>query len=153
MPQFLSTAGVCIGYFICYGTTLLDSSFSWRAPYIVQTFIALIFAGCYFVLPESPRWLVSTGKQLQAVKAFETLGIPMSEVEQSFLRQPAQENPSMSFGQSFLLLFRRAYRARTILALFLLGMVQLSGIDGVLYVCTMSTLCDVMVMRFHTDRS
>jgi len=31
-------------------------------------------------------------------------------------------------------IFRRQYRAKTILALFVLGMVQLSGIDGVLYV-------------------
>ncbi|KAK6074014.1 polyol transporter 2-like protein 1 [Seiridium cupressi] len=39
----------------------------------------------------------------------------------------------LSPWQSLALLFRRGYRSRTILALFILGMVQLSGIDGVLY--------------------
>jgi len=47
--------------------------------------------------------------------------------------RPTEQRPSLSAWRGFLLLFRRGYRARTILALFILGMVQLSGIDGVLY--------------------
>jgi len=56
----------------------------------------------------------------------------MAEAEKDVLRNPEQR-PSLSAWQGFLLLFRKGYRARTILALFVLGMIQLSGIDGVLY--------------------
>jgi len=36
--------------------------------------------------------------------------------------------------QGFVMIFRRPYRESTLLALYVLGVVQLSGIDGVLYV-------------------
>lgn len=57
------------------------------------------------------------------------------EAEKDILNVPEGEQVRFSSGlQSFLLPFRKQYRSRTILALFVLGMVQLSGIDGILYV-------------------
>lgn len=130
----MAAAGVCIGYFICYGSTRFSNSLSWRTPYIIQSGIAFILTTCCFILSESPRWLVSKGRRDEAIRAIERLHISTAEAEKDFLCTVAQENPSLSLWKSFLLLFRRGYRARTILALFLLGMVQLSGIDGILYV-------------------
>jgi MFS family permease len=133
LPQFMATAGICIGYFICYGTVHIDSSMAWRLPYIIQAAIGVILAISCISLPESPRWLMLHGKRTDAVKALDRLEIPMAEAEKDILGA-GQQGPSLSAWQGFLLLFRKGYRARTILALFLLGMVQLSGIDGVLYV-------------------
>ncbi|KAF2665645.1 general substrate transporter [Microthyrium microscopicum] len=133
MPQFLATTGVCLGYFICYGTTLVTNQFSWRAPYIVQSAVAVMLMACCIVLPESPRWLVGKGRKEEAIASIKKLGVSMAEAEHDFLGSQNQEATSLSLWHSFSLLFRRGYRARTILALFLLGMVQLSGIDGVLY--------------------
>jgi MFS family permease len=133
LPQFMSTAGVCVGYFICYGTVHIGSSMSWRLPYIFQAAIGVALALSCLWLPESPRWLVVHGRRTDAVKALDRLDFSMIEAEKDILSSNEQR-PSLSAWQGFLLLFRRAYRARTILALFVLGMVQLSGIDGVLYV-------------------
>jgi len=137
LPQFMSTAGVCIGYFICYGTVHINSSMAWRFSYIFQACVGLALAFGCFVLPESPRWLILHGKRVDALDALRRLDFSMVEAEKDILRN-AEQRPSSSGWQGFLLLFRKGYRARTTLALFVLGMVQLSGIDGVLYVSELS---------------
>jgi MFS family permease len=133
LPQFMATAGVCAGYFTCYGTVHMQSSMAWRLPYVLQSLIGGVFIGSCFILPDSPRWLLLQGRQLEALRALERLDFIETEEQQAMLGQMEQRS-SLSACQSFLLLFRRGYRARTILALFILGMIQLSGIDGVLYV-------------------
>lgn len=133
MPQFMATAGVCVGYFICYGTVHIQSSMAWRLPYVIQGGLALAFGASCLILPESPRWLMLHGKRDEAIHALQQLNVSMTEAETGFLTA-TEQRPSMSPWQSFKLLFTRGYRARTILALFVLGMVQLSGIDGVIYV-------------------
>jgi hypothetical protein len=74
---------------------------------------------------------MAKGKRTAAVKAIRDLDISIGEAEHGILQ--GEQTASISLWNGFLLLFRRGYRARTIMALFLLGMVQLSGIDGVLY--------------------
>ncbi|KAF2970385.1 hypothetical protein GQX73_g3227 [Xylaria multiplex] len=132
LPQFMSVTGIASGYFTCYGSVYIKSSFAWRLPFIVQVFISVLLAWCCFVLPESPRWLQMQGKREETLRAFERLEISMVEAQRIMI-VPATQNLSLSPWRSLLLLFRKTYRSRTILALFILGMVQLSGIDAILY--------------------
>lgn len=140
LPQFMATAGICVGYFTCYGTVSIQSGMAWRIPYIIQCIISALFvAGC-MTIPDSPRWLMLHGRRQDALVALDWLDFSMIEAERDFLTATEQRS-SLSLWQNLVLLFRRGYRSRTILALFVLGMVQLSGIDGVLYVsATLPTL-------------
>lgn len=135
LPQFMATAGVCIGYFTCYGTIAIQSTLAWRVPYIIQCILSVVFIVGLTVLPDSPRWLMTHNRRQDALNALGRLDFSMVEAERDFLTVVDQRS-SLSPWQSLVLLFRRNYRSRTILALFVLGMVQLSGIDGVLYVST-----------------
>ncbi|TPX18087.1 uncharacterized protein E0L32_011857 [Thyridium curvatum] len=135
MPQFLATAGVCAGYFTCYKTVEIGSSMAWRLPYVVQGAGAALLALSCLLLPESPRWLMLHGQRPEATRALQRLDFSLAEAERDFMASPEQ-SLSLSPWQSFLLLFKRGYRGRTVLALFVLGMVQLSGIDAVIYVGT-----------------
>ncbi|KAI1075759.1 putative MFS sugar transporter [Whalleya microplaca] len=132
LPQFMATAGVCFGYFTCYGTVNIKSDMAWRVPYIIQCFISAVLAWSCILLPDSPRWLMLHGRQADARRVLERLDINMVEAERDILTATEQVQ-SLSPWQGFVLLFKRGYRARTILALFILGMVQLSGIDAVIY--------------------
>ncbi|KAI1463019.1 putative MFS sugar transporter [Daldinia caldariorum] len=132
LPQFMATAGVCAGYFTCYGTVNLQSDLAWRVPYILQCAFSAVLAWSCLLLPDSPRWLMLQGRQADARRALERLDFNMAEAERDFL-MTTEQSPSLTPWQGMALLFKRGYRARTILALFILGMVQLSGIDGVLY--------------------
>ena len=113
----------------------LLSSWAWRVPYVVQGVFALVLTVACKTLPESPRWLILHGQRQEAERQVERLGIHREEAEKDILNVTDSEQARLSTGlQSFLMPFRKQYRRRTVLALFVLGMVQLSGIDGVLYV-------------------
>jgi MFS family permease len=139
LPQFMATAGICVGYFTCYATIAVQSSMAWRAPYVVQSILAAVLVAICLVLPDSPRWLMSHGKRVEALRALKQLNFSMIEAERDFMT-PTDQQSSLSLWQGFTLMFRKGYRAQTILAFFVLGMVQLSGIDGVLYVRSLSSL-------------
>ena len=133
VPQFATTIGVCLGYFSCYGSIKLSGSMAWRAPFIVQCVVGAALALSCLVLPESPRWLMQHGKPQLAGLAIQRLGLDVVEAERDYLAS-TEQRVSLSLWQGLVILFRKSYRRRTTLALFILGMVQLSGIDGVLYV-------------------
>ena len=136
LPQFMATIGVCTGYFTCYGSIHIDSSIAWRVPFIIMGILAVILAGSCVYLPKSPRWLQINGRRGEALRAVERLGISSAEAEKDIFT-PSTDNvpprPAMTLSD-FSLVFNKEYRMRTSLGIFILGMVQLCGIDGVLYV-------------------
>lgn len=68
------------------------------------------------------------------MRSLDRLNIPRVEVERDMSKLTARSESKLSTWQSTRSIFQRKYRLRTTLGLFVLGMVQLSGIDGVLYV-------------------
>ena len=138
MPQLLVTAGTCIGYFTCYGSVKLTSSISWRLPFIIQAVGGVVLAVFCYCIPTSPRWMFLHGDRDIAMKACRLLDVSTVEMEKDILRpaEDAARSPSTNTGlRGLLTIFERQHRTRTILGLFILGMVQLCGIDGILYVC------------------
>ncbi|KAF2816110.1 general substrate transporter [Mytilinidion resinicola] len=133
ISQLATTTGLCGGYFTCYGSTKIVSSISWRLPYIIQAAFAFTLAVSTWFLPTSPRWLMLSGKRVAALKEIDRLNLSRVEAEKDFLNSTNEIHAAPSTLEGFLIIFRRQYRARTMLALFILGMVQLSGIDGVLF--------------------
>ena len=135
LPQLFSVLGICIGYFICYVTVRLQSSMAWRTSFIIMAIVSAGLTIACFFLPPSPRILILHNRRDEAIAAIERLGILQAEAEKDILRVQ-DEDLQMSrttFWQSFTTIWKRQYRSRTILALFILGMVQLCGIDGILY--------------------
>lgn len=134
LPQFASAVGVCAGYFTCYGSIRIEGSMSWRLPFVIMAAMAAIMAGGCWFLPESPRWLILHGKRDQALKELDRLDFSKEEAEKDVLRPIERDNTEFGWIAGLKLIFRRDNRSKTFLALFLLGIIQLSGIDAVLYV-------------------
>ncbi|KAF2716209.1 general substrate transporter [Polychaeton citri CBS 116435] len=152
IQQFLTTFGICMGYFVCYGTvTIPTTSLSWRLPFAIQSFLSLVYAGCALcLLPQSPRWLSSKGRIVEADLAWSKLGISGVEREKAEEEQTSKSMqvevgpeiariPSNSIntgaitGHTLFRVFAKDVRMRTLLGVFMSGFQQLSGIDGVLY--------------------
>ncbi|RDW62103.1 hypothetical protein BP6252_11536 [Coleophoma cylindrospora] len=133
MPQLMAAFGICAGYFTCYGSIHISSSLSWRLPFIIQSILAIVLAISCIYMPMSPRWLQLNNRSEEALRSIHRLDISPVEAEKDILRpRPlVREGPSGVSG--FLTMFKREYRGRTMLAFFILGMLQLCGIDGVLY--------------------
>ncbi|KAI9746592.1 MAG: hypothetical protein M1818_000305 [Claussenomyces sp. TS43310] len=147
--QLLITLGICLGYFICYGTTNINSSLAWRLPLALQAVIALALAVMsYLYLPPSPRWLAYKGRKEEASVTWDQLGVSGAEREKDLLQNPTLQEPSVlqSIANQKTLIgaarrniinaadkFGKESRMQVFLAIFLMSMQQLSGIDGVLY--------------------
>jgi sugar porter (SP) family MFS transporter len=131
VQQLLVTMGIAVGYFTCYGTVRSStSSFSWRFPFALQSFLAFIYALlAFFFLPESPRWLKSKGRMEDSHNAWEKLGIADAEREKDERRD---QNLTVQEPESLALTPIRSRQSihsthqTSWLAVF-------AGIDGVLY--------------------
>ena len=118
----------------------MDSTFAWRLPFTILACLSMVYAaGSILWLVPSPRWLTLRGRQSEASAAWDVLGVghaereKAEEIEQAATVAEAR-NPSPTEKHSFLDVFARDVWSRTFMAIFLLGMQQLCGIDGVLYV-------------------
>lgn len=72
--------GRCVGFYNCgwfggsipaafvtFGTSYIDSNWSWRIPLLFQCFACIIVLCSVFFLPESPRFQMANGKEEDAV--------------------------------------------------------------------------------------
>jgi DNA-directed RNA polymerase III subunit RPC2 len=133
----------------------MESSLSWRLPFILLASLSMIFSVSSFLwLIPSPRWLSIRGRRAEASAAWDKLGIGHAEREKAEIEQSTELRDTSASTEainhqdiaaaapsegrpvkdSFLDVFKGDVRTRTGLAIFLMGMQQLSGIDGVLYV-------------------
>ncbi|KAH7334576.1 hypothetical protein B0J17DRAFT_770897 [Rhizoctonia solani] len=135
MLQLFVTIGIALGYFICYGSLNIQSTLSWRMPFIVQTGVAMVLGTGMPLLPYSPRWLFQNGRVEEAWRVLEAFDRhSSSEKEKEELIARAQERQGRDETVGVIEAFRDPdSRGRTLLAVFMMGMQQLSGIDGVLF--------------------
>jgi len=142
VPQFFISSGLVIGYFVCYGTSHLPGSISWRLPIVLQAGIAFTNSAAAIFLPQSPRWLQARGCSEEAHRVVEQLGLDEAEkLElQSHFTVVLSQSPDLSFWESVRQTahdlkeaFDAPFRSRTLFGCFLMASQQLSGIDGILY--------------------
>ncbi|EPQ32273.1 uncharacterized protein PFL1_00470 [Pseudozyma flocculosa PF-1] len=65
--QLMLAIGQVIGAVIPQGSKDIDSAWSYRTPIICNLFFVAILVGGLFMLPESPRWLISKNKDEKAL--------------------------------------------------------------------------------------
>ncbi|KAK1593905.1 hexose transporter [Colletotrichum navitas] len=144
LPQFSIVTGIVVGYFMCYGTARIESSsLAWRLPLAIASLLGIVLSSTYWIVPTSPRWLLSKGRLDEARVVLDTLGLDENErvelLEQSMSEvQEHRANVTLwellrqtfaDFGEAF----SAPFRSRTAFGCFLMSAQQLSGIDGILY--------------------
>ncbi|CAN0881042.1 Monosaccharide-sensing protein 2 [Linum grandiflorum] len=73
LPQFTGSGGMFLSYCMVFGMSLMETP-SWRLMLGVLSIPSLLyFALTIFFLPESPRWLVSKGRMLEAKQVLQRL--------------------------------------------------------------------------------
>lgn len=121
---------------MCYATTRIPSSVSWRLPMGIQVVASTILAaGCPF-LPQSPLWLHHVGRHDEARATWSVLGVSATDAEkneQIALREQATRGSLWAEMRGVL---HQGMRSRTALGVFLHMMQNACGIDGIMYVST-----------------
>ncbi|KAL2800467.1 putative transporter [Aspergillus keveii] len=146
LVQVFITVGLVTDYFMCYGTVRPHSDFFWRFSLALQAGVAALLAIlARFWLPESPRWLGHQGRHAAADAAWVVLGIGEADRDNG-----GEETDTLDSGDRMTIWDRALFdhgrgiaqlrrvldpgsRRQALLAVFLMSMQQLSGIDGVLY--------------------
>ncbi|KAL1743659.1 general substrate transporter [Schizophyllum fasciatum] len=143
--QLFISSGIMVGYFVCYGSLNIVGSLSWRLPWILQCLTCSVTAVGVRFLPHSPRWLLHVGRHEEAVHAMQRLDLSKDEfitlaaseeeekAQQAAAREKAQRGGWKHHVAQFKEAFAPGLRGRTGMALFMLSIQQLAGIDGVLY--------------------
>jgi MFS transporter, SP family, arabinose:H+ symporter len=128
--QFNVVAGILLAYLSNYliGTMGLDGT-EWRWKLGVSAFPALLFFLMLFVIPRSPRWLVSRGRVAEAREVLKLNGEENIEAELS--QMMASVDLDRRHGAEPL--FVRQYRLPIFLAISIGMFNQLSGINAILY--------------------
>ncbi|CAN6674926.1 high-affinity glucose transporter Hxt2p [Trichomonascus vanleenenianus] len=73
MQAVVTIAGLCIAYWLDYGTSYTFSSFQWRFPMAFQSFFAVFLVAIIVCLPETPRWLVFKDRHEEALEVLARL--------------------------------------------------------------------------------
>jgi MFS family permease len=73
LEELSIVTGIVIAFWITYGTRLILSEWSWRLPFSIQVIPGLVLGVGIIFLPFSPRWLVSKGRDGEALDALAKL--------------------------------------------------------------------------------
>lgn len=73
LEEFSIVSGIVIAFWITYGTQYISSEWSWRLPFLLQIIPGLILGAGIIFLPFSPRWLVSKGRDKEALESLAKL--------------------------------------------------------------------------------
>ncbi|RZC45775.1 hypothetical protein C5167_038722 [Papaver somniferum] len=100
LPQFSGSGGMFLSYCMVFGMSLMASP-SWRLMLGVLSIPSLIYVVLtIFFLPESPRWLVSKGKMLEAKHVLQRLrGTDDVEGEMALLVEGLNFGGEISFQE------------------------------------------------------
>lgn len=105
--------GIVIAYWITYGTRYMAGEWSWRLPFLLQMVPGFILVAGVIILPFSPRWLASKGRNEEALNSLAKLrNLPASDrrIRQEYLdilsevkfhqRMNAEKHPKLQSGSS-----------------------------------------------------
>ncbi|KAF2110813.1 hypothetical protein BDV96DRAFT_191181 [Lophiotrema nucula] len=129
--------GLALSYWFTFGLAYVsNASAAWRVPIAVQIFFALVAFCILWFMPESPRWLILTGREEEALVVLSALNdedIDGPEIRDEFL-QIKDAILVMSSGSTSSLRSNKEKRNmhRAVLAYFIQVFQQMSGINLIL---------------------
>jgi MFS family permease len=93
LEEFSIVFGIVVAYWITFGTKEIQSEWAWRLPFLLQIIPGLILGAGILFLPFSPRWLVSKGRDVEALSTIGRLRrLPTSDkrVQQEWMEIRAE---------------------------------------------------------------
>ncbi len=130
MYQFNIVFAILLAYVSNYLLKGVGGANDWRWMLGVMAVPALIYSILVFAIPESPRWLVTKGRNEEAKKVLNKLGIYNADEEIAAIKAGIAHEDIGGHKVSFI---SKNHRAILALAFFVAFFNQFSGINFILY--------------------
>ncbi|WP_257666300.1 sugar porter family MFS transporter [Parapedobacter tibetensis] len=127
MFQLNIVAGILIAYLTNFLLAGFGGEDAWRYMLGIMAIPAMVFYGLLWWIPESPRWLASKGRAVDAGRVFIRLG------ETNALEKANDVVATSGAGAGKESLFNGKYNKPIVYAVLLAMFNQLSGINAILY--------------------
>ena len=114
------------------GDDAWNTNYGWRWMLGAEVFPAVALLVLLFFVPESPRWLIQADREEEAHRVLESIGGPSHAKTEI---QAVREVLAKEEGR-FLELFEQRFRLPLIIAVALMAISQLSGINAIMYYST-----------------
>lgn len=129
ITQFNIVLGILLAYLSNYGVALMDlGAIEWRVMFGIEAFPAAAFFALLFLVPRSPRWLVSVRRSDEAAAVLRAVGAENVERELEQITASLEETRG-----AIERVLRKRYRRPVLLALAIATFNQLSGINALMY--------------------
>lgn len=130
--QFNIVFGILLAYLSNFAIlSLLPGDIAWRYMFGVEAVPALVFVLLLFMVPESPRWLMTVGRRDEAVATIQQLSSDAEEAH--FQQQEIEEDLRSREDLPAVKFFTSGHRKVILLAFAIAAFNQLGGINAVLY--------------------
>jgi sugar porter (SP) family MFS transporter len=130
---------IVIGILLAYCSNYLvvcvlgtDYADNWRWMFGVMALPALMFLGISLCIPESPRWLIKSGRREQAETVLRRFGHENPSAEAAEIAESLRSEA----GSVHVSLWQRKYMKPLLLAAMVAAFNQLDGINAILYYAT-----------------
>lgn len=159
LEEFSIVFGIIVAYWITFGTRYIPNEWSYRLPFLLQIFPALLLGVAVLWIPFSPRWLVSKGRDDECLTSLCKLrNLPPDDprvqaewldirAEVAFHREVAEKkHPGLAEKSeinlwamtkfeisSYLDCFRQGYWRRTMVGIMIMFFQQFVGINALIY--------------------
>lgn len=139
LQQCVINFGILSSFLIQYGCSFINSNAAWRVPIGIQMVPTIALFCVMWILPESPRWLLLKGRNLDALQVLarvhangdqddDYVRAEFIEIKQKFEWEQTVKKPSY-----FDLLFSKKYARRTYIGIGAQFWQQAVGINSILY--------------------
>ncbi|PSK56926.1 hypothetical protein B9Z65_6550 [Elsinoe australis] len=159
LEEFSIVFGIIVAYWITFGTRYIPNEWSYRLPFLLQIFPALLLGVAVLWIPFSPRWLACKGRDDECLTSLCKLrNLPPDDprvqaewldirAEVAFHREVAKKkHPGLAEKSeknlwamtkfeisSYLDCFRQGYWRRTMVGIMIMFFQQFVGINALIY--------------------
>lgn len=131
--QLAITLGILLSYII--GTFFEDEPDGWRSMFWAGFIPSIILLVGMFFVPESPRWLISKGREEEALKNLKKLRSDEQAVSE-FNEIKALLDSEKSSRGDWAMFFSKRLRTPLIIGILIFCIQQFSGINAIIYYST-----------------